>query len=143
MQILNNVYQNVSNYWEKTPSNTVREMTISFVSNTVVASYLSTDLKTGIIAGTLSALATLIYGLVTPIFREANHNNTLTWNQEMARTGITFLATLGIASIVGQRSFFDTTHLVSMTIFYGLLNLIDDSRRAIHRTSAMFYLLSI
>ncbi|MBA2367659.1 MAG: hypothetical protein H0V82_01375 [Candidatus Protochlamydia sp.] len=85
MTLLTAVQNQMSYYYENLPEQIPQSLLTSFATAFVIRSVTRSDPKLGLIAGAVSMSASLIHALAAPIFKYVVVNDSLTWNQEMAR----------------------------------------------------------
>ncbi len=136
MQFIDNMYQHARLYWQDVPSNTLTEMIYAFGTGFFVATVIRTDPIKGLIAGSLSAVATAIHGLVTPFFKRLTGGRDLTWGEEMCRT-LTGIVTVGCAAaVMGHSSIIE--QLPGMGLIFGIVTYLDPSRCSIHNAAMVW-----
>lgn len=134
MQNLNYIYQNAQDYYQEIPANTGKEALYGFGAGFIIETIFFTgNLSKGAIAGALSALATTIYGLVTPLFKELVGNRPLTWGEEMCRTFTAIIGTGCVAAACGNSSILN--NLGSLAILFGVIIYIDPARCNLNSTN--------
>src|SRR5581483_2692675 len=100
----------------------------------VIETILTGSPSKGAIAGGLSALATAIYGLVTPLFKQlVGAPRPLTWGEEMCRTFVSLISVGCIASALGNRHVFN--HLPMLAMIWGMITYLNPSRCNLHSTN--------
>lgn len=132
MQVVNSLYDGVKSYYHDIPSNTLTQMVVAAGAAFVVETIVSGNLNYGAIAAGLSATATAIHGLVTPIFKKITGGRMhLTWGEEMCRTFTAIIGAGAVAKAYGNNSIFDK--LVFLSLLYGFLSYVDPHRRDLSR----------
>jgi len=138
MQVINNMNQTVKDYCRDVPQNTGGQMICAFGAGTISRTILKNDLRVGLFAGVLSAIATATHGLVTPLFqRIIGHRNQLTWGQEMCRTCIGLITMAYVAAAFGDISLIN--ELVVYGFLYGFVNFADDNRKDLRSTNILLF----
>lgn len=135
MQLINNMYQHAHAYWQDVPQNTAKEMVYAFGTGFFIATVVRQDPIKGLIAGSLSALATAIHGLVTPFFKQLTGGRDLTWGEEMCRALTGVITAACVASAFGNTSIFQK--LIVEGLFFSFITWLEPSRCSINHASAV------
>src|SRR5947208_935997 len=120
MQYVNTMYQGAKDYYEEIPTNTPIAMAYAFGAAFVLETIFEGDPVKGIAAGAISAIASAIHGLVTPLFKLLTGGRTqLTHGEEMCRT---FVGIIGAACMetaaTGRKSIFNK--LIFLSILHSI-----------------------
>jgi hypothetical protein len=86
MSVINDVCARTENYFNALPANTAKQMMRSFIGAGVLYTVLNNNLQIGFAAGAISATASAVHSLLTPLFNHLNEGRDLSWAGEMART---------------------------------------------------------
>ncbi len=93
-QYVDKAYQGAQNYWEQLPQDVGKQMLYSFALAGVIVTIVKNNPSDGIRNGILSAVATAIHALVTPIFKKViGERRNLSFNEEFCRTFIALVTT--------------------------------------------------
>lgn len=100
------VRTSVTNYLDQLPKNWALESVKSCAIAFAVSTVLNGDPVRGLIAGSLSATASLIHSGITPLFKTSIGENrkTLTWNEEMLRACVSYAVAGSIGYMLGCTS---------------------------------------
>ncbi len=127
-------YTAIKNYWDLIPQNTKSQAGRAALFSLIVGSVFSFNLKVGISSAALTALATGIYGAVTPLFLHLTQGRTqLDWNEEMLRTCTALVGTAVIAQAFGNSSVLQ--RISGIAICYGLLTYFNPQRGDLNHTN--------
>ena len=132
MQFVNSAYQSAQDYCKEIPSNTVTQMAYAIGAGFVIETIFTGSPQKGVIAAALSALATAIHGLVSPLFRKVIGHQQLSWGEEMCRTFFAIIGAGCIASAYGNNSIL--RDLFVLAVIHGFVSYIDPARRDLNRT---------
>lgn len=135
MSVFNDIAQGVKNYYHHIPSNTGKQMIIAAGAGFIMETIITGNVTQGLIVAGLSALATAIYGLVTPIFKWLNGGSKLSWPEEMCRTFTAIIGAACVARAFGNHSIFQK--LPSIALVYGIAIALVPSMRCLHSTNWM------
>lgn len=128
MQVLNNAYQGMQNYYSEIPSNTLVQMAYASGAAFVIRAISTGNLSQAAAAAGLSAVATAIHGLVTPLFKTLTGGRTqLTWGEEMCRTFVAIIGAGGVAKAFGDDTILK--NLTFLALLYSFLTYADPARR--------------
>lgn len=134
MQFIDQSYRDLQAYWQQIPPNTGEQMLLSFAASCCVDVICGGDLTTGLIIGSVSALATAIHAWVTPVFKEmVNPRQQLSWGEEMLRTSASIIVTSSLMASIGYSALLQ--HFFEVCVVYGLLTYFHKSRRDVNRTA--------
>lgn len=98
MQLLNNLYQYTNDYYQDIPVNTGKQIIRAAGVGFIIMTVISGDPLKGLTVAALSGVTTLVYGLVTPLFKSfLNHPPALDKNQELCRL-LTAIISVGCAA---------------------------------------------
>lgn len=127
--------QTINSYLKAIPKNTAIAAITAFTVGFVIETVFSGNPVVGLATGAYSAIATVIHGLVTPLFKQAiGQDRLLTWSEEMLRGCISFIATGCIALAMGTPAVLNV--LTVSAVFYGLKIIIrGDSWRSLNNAN--------
>ncbi|MBX9587526.1 MAG: hypothetical protein K2X50_09755 [Gammaproteobacteria bacterium] len=107
MNLIRAVSEPLLDYYDAIPANTKSEVLNSFKIGSIVYATISRNLLGGIYCGALSATASLIYALITPLMRSISGRAEFTGTEEFIRTGIAMLAAVQLATaFTNQHTFY-------------------------------------
>jgi len=132
MQVVNNMYHSAQNYYQDIPTNTPKQMIYAAGAAFVLRTITSGSLHQAAVAAGLSALATAIHGLITPIFKSLTGKTQLTWGEEMCRTFIAIISAGAIAKAYGDNTIL--SNLTGLALLYGFLTYAHPQRRDLNTT---------
>lgn len=98
MQAFHNVYQGVRDYYLEIPSNFLKQTVINTTTSFVIETIFSGKPSQGLVTAGLTAIATAVYALITPIFKWVGCPPQLDWPEELCRRMISIIS----AGCVGQ-----------------------------------------
>jgi len=127
------MYQSAQNYYQDIPANTSQQMFYAAGGAFVLHTVLTGNLYRGAVGAALSALATAIHGLVTPLFISVTGKTQLKWHEEMCRTFFAIIGVAAIAKACGDNAIL--SNLPFFALLYGFCNYADQSRRDLRSTS--------
>lgn len=129
------IMMNIRSYIDQIPSNTPIQMAIAAGVGFIVETVVSGKPANGVAAAAVSALATAIHGLVSPLFRQLIGRNQLSWGEEMCRTFTGIIGAGCIAKAMGNNSVLEK--LMPLAFIYGFITYADPSRRDLSRADWM------
>ena len=131
MQLVSNMYQSTQNYCQAIPKNTGQQMLIAASATFVMETILCGNPRQGLFVGVCSALATAIYGCVTPLFKQMVSPRTrLSWTEEMGRTFIPIIVTASIIAVFSESS--TLKNLPMYAVIYALVIYNNQTRRNVN-----------
>jgi hypothetical protein len=144
MQYFNNVYQGVQGYWASIPENTSETIVASFITVGIIGTILTGQTSNGAIFGAVSALATAIHGLVTPLFRRIfDREKEFNWAQEATRTFTAIIGAGYIARVCGFPLIPTNLNAFTRTLTHGIVNVLFPERYGANRVNGIYILPSI
>lgn len=132
MQVFNNVYQGAQDYYNEIPSNTFQQMAIATAWGFVLETIVSGKPSQGLVSGGMSALATAIYALITPVFKRLGAPPQLSFATEMCRRMFSVISAGCVMKAFGNDSVLQ--RLVALTIIEGLLVALSPSQSDLNAT---------
>lgn len=99
---LNSVRNFGSSYLDNIPSNTPRQVVISFTAMFVVGTIATANPMGGLVAGGMSAIAALLHAAVTPLFKSFLGNRRLNFGGEFVRGGVAIIGAGTIGILIGN-----------------------------------------
>lgn len=106
-------------YFSNIPKNTALAAAKAFAVAFVIETVVSGNPVVGLVTAGYSATASIIHGLVTPLFKLViGQDRLLTWHEEMLRGCISYIATGSIALALGNPAVLNV--LFISAVFYGL-----------------------
>jgi hypothetical protein len=131
MQFLDNISREAQSYWKEVPKNTGNQMVMALGAAFVIETIFTGSPQKGVVAAALSALATAIHGLISPLFKRVIGQQQLTWGQEMCRTFMAIITAGCIASAYGNNSILNGLFILS--VIHGFASYKDASRRNLNQ----------
>jgi hypothetical protein len=130
MKLVNDICHDIQNYWNQVPSNTGSRALFAMGVGFIVQTLLTGNPSRGMTCAALSGLATVIHGLVSPLFKTLAGHSHLTWGEEMCRTFIAIIGAGCVAQQFGNSSIIK--NLGVLTLFWGFITYIEPSRRNVN-----------
>lgn len=128
MLTLDNIYQNTHNYCKEIPANTTKQMLYGFGASFILQTIFTGRPSDAAAAGILSAIATAVHGLVTPLFKNLTNNKLeLSWAEETCRTLIGFIVVGYISANFGNSAILYNHRF--LTLAWSLISSLQPSRR--------------
>jgi hypothetical protein len=133
MQFINNMYQGAQNYYQQIPADAAANMVYGFGVGFIIETIFTSSPSKGVTAGALSGVATAIYALVTPLFRQlTNGRMHLSWGEEMCRTFTAIIGAGCVAAAFGNKSILQNSFMLS--IIFGLVIYLVPERGNLNHT---------
>ena len=133
MQLVSNMYQGAQDYCQHIPKNTGKQMLIAAGVGFIVRTINSGNPVEGVVLGACSALATLIHGCISPLFRQmVSPRQQLNWGEEMCRSMIGVIAVGCLTAAFGNRTLLNS--LMIDALFIGILNYMQPARCNVNST---------
>lgn len=125
----------VSEYVNHFPKNCLRQSVKGFVSGFVITTILRKSPTAGLMAGSLSVVATVVHAAISPLFQAmiGNENKELSWHQEMARGSIAYIAAATVGLACGNRA--PINGIFTHAIGYAIYVVFDKSVRRVDETT--------
>lgn len=136
----NSFYHEAESYCKKIPADTLEQAGYAFGITFAIETVLSTPLVKAAAIGGLSFVATIIHGLVTPLFKRyiEDSNRPLTIGEEMLRTSLPLLVGASFVAVAtdyhsGLQALWITalTELVSLCFPFSEASTLEHTRRII------------
>jgi hypothetical protein len=132
MQFVNNLYQGAQDYWKEVPANTGRQMIYNAGFGFIVETIFTGSPAKGVASAAVTALATAIYALVTPAFKELFNSTHLNWGGEMCRTFTAIIGAGCVSAAFGNRAILDKIGFLA--IIWGIITYANPLRGDLNST---------
>jgi hypothetical protein len=132
MQFVTNLYQSAQDYWKEIPANAGKQMIYNAGFGFIVETIFTGNPAKGVASAAVTALATAIYALVTPAFKNLLNTTQLEWGGEMCRTFTAIIGAGCVASAFGNNAILDKIGLLAL--IWGIITFANPTRGNLNQT---------